>query len=165
MAKTSDGLKRPFPTAVAVFILCAVIGLVVFGIMARRATSIERLTPPDAAYRIESIRRRFADAGPVLRLAPDGTVISRRAPSHEGGAPIAAIVVITYDLAAARLTETRIPFWFFRIKAPAAEYAFGDTGLDFRRLGVTAADLRRYGPALIVDHTTTAGGRLVVWTE
>lgn len=165
MAKTGDGRKRSFPTAVAVFILCALSGIVVFGVMARRATSIERLTPPDAAYRIESIRRRFGDAGPALRLAPDGTVIDRRAPSHEGGAPIAAIIVMTYDVVGGRLTETRIPFWFFRIKAPAAEYAFGGTGLDFRRLSVTAADLRRYGPALIVDHTTGAGGRVMVWTE
>ena len=92
-------------------------------------------------------------------------MIERRSPAHDAGATIVSIVVITYDAAPRRLTETRIPFWFFRIKAPAAQYAFGGTGLDFHRLGVTATDLRRYGPALIIDHTTEAGRRLVVWTE
>lgn len=158
-------MKRPFPVAVGLFIVCAIGGLAIFGIMSWRSTSIVRLDPPDAAQRLESIRQRFVGVGPVLRLTADGTVIDRQVAAHDRGAGIETIVVVTYDPAARRLTETRIPFWFFRVKAPAAEYAFGGTGLDFRKLGVTAADLRRYGPALIVDHTTVAGGRLVVWTE
>ena len=157
-------MRRPFPV-VAIVSACALGGIIIFGLMSWRATSIERLAPPEVARRVEAIRQRFGDAGPVLRLAADGTVIDRRVPANDGGATIASIVVITYDSTARRLTETRIPFWFFRVKAPAAQYAFGGTGLDFQRLGVTAADLRRYGPALVVDHTTEAGGRLVVWTE
>ena len=158
-------MRRPVPILIFVFIACALAGLLIFGIMSWRATSIERLEPTAASQRVESIRQRFAGAGPVLRLGADGTVIDRRPPGNGGAHAIANIFVMTYDASARRLTETRIPFWFFRVKAPAAEYAFGGTGLDFRKLGVTAADLRRYGPALIVDHTTAAGGRLVVWTE
>ena len=101
----------------------------------------------------------------MLRLRADGTVIDRKPPSTNRDTDVESIIVVTYDATARRFTQTRIPFWFFRIKAPAAEYAFGGTGLDFRKLGLTAADLRGYGPALIVDHITAAGGRLVVWTE
>ena len=158
-------MKRPFPLAVSILGLCAIGGLVIFGIMTWRSTSIDRLEPADAAQRLEAVRQRFGGAAPVLQLGADGTVISRRPPNERPDAVIANIIVVTYDATAQRLTETRIPFWFFRIKAPAAEYAFGGTGLDFRKLGLTAADLRGYGPALIVDHTTAAAGRVVVWTE
>ena len=158
-------MKHPFRVGVGAFASCAIIGLAVFGIMSWRATSIERLKPEDAAHRLEAIRQRFGNADPMLRLGADGTVIHRQPPANERTDVIDNIIVITYDAAASRLTETRIPFWFFRIKAPAAEYAFGGTGLDFHKLGLTAAALRGYGPALIVDHTTASGGRLVVWTE
>lgn len=158
-------MKRPFPLAVSIVALCAFGGLVIFGIMTWRSTSIDRLEPADAAQRLEAVRQRFGRAAPVLQLGADGTVISRRPPNERPDAVISKIIVVTYDASTQRLTETRIPFWFFRIKAPAAEYAFGGTGLDFRRLGLTAADLRGYGPALIVDHTTGAARRVVVWTE
>ena len=129
------------------------------------SSSIEHLDGADGTRRLDPIRQRFGSGGPMLRLGADGTVVDRKPPSNNRDTDIENIIVVTYDATARRLTQTRIPFWFFRIKAPAAEYAFGGTGLDFRKLGLTASDLRAYGPALIVDHVTAAGGRLVVWTE
>lgn len=126
-------MKRPFPLAVSIVALCAFGGLVIFGIMTWRSTSIDRLEPADAAQRLEAVRQRFGRAAPVLQLGADGTVISRRPPNERPDAVISKIIVVTYDASAQRLTETRIPFWFFRIKAPAAEYAFGGTGLDFHQ--------------------------------
>jgi hypothetical protein len=158
-------MKNHFLRAGLIVAACALTGIVIFGIMSWRSTTIERLPATDAAQRLESIRERFGRVRPVIVLGPGGTVIDRQSLSNGGQAEIRSIMVITYDAAARRFTQTRIPFWFFRIKSPAAEYAFGGTGLDFQKLGVTAADLRRYGPALIVDYSTETGGRLVVWTE
>ena len=62
----------------AIFTASAVAGIVLFGIMWRRATSIEQLDSSAAAARIEAIRQRFGNAEPMLRLSPEGAVIERR---------------------------------------------------------------------------------------
>jgi hypothetical protein len=158
-------MKRPLPVALGAFALCASAGLLLFGVLSWRATSIEHFDAAEATHRLDPIRQRLGGDGPMLRLRADGSVIGRKPLPNNRDTDLESIVVVTYDAIARRFTHTRIPFWFFRIKAPAAQYAFGGTGLDFRTLGLTAADLRGYGPALIVDHVTPAGGRLVVWTE
>jgi hypothetical protein len=58
-----------------------------------------------------------------------------------------------------------VPFWFFRIKAPAADFALEGTGLSFQRLGITADELRRYGSSSRDRSPNHGGGRLLVWTE
>jgi hypothetical protein len=57
------------------------------------------------------------------------------------------------------------PFWFVKLKGPAAAYVLEDTGLDLERLGLTPAMLERCGPAVIVDHTSHDGSRLLIWTQ
>ena len=37
--------------------------------------------------------------------------------------------------------------------------------MDLEQLGVTPAMLERLGPAVIVDHTSRDGSRLLVWTQ
>jgi len=44
-------------------------------------------------------------------------------------------------------------------------YVLARTGLDLDELEITAADLERYGPALVIDHARPDGSRLLVWTE
>jgi hypothetical protein len=73
--------------------------------------------------------------------------------------------VLAYQAGEQRLVAADVPFWFFRLKGPAAQYALSGTGLDLKRLGITAADLERHGPAVVIDHTRPNGDRLLVWTE
>ena len=58
-----------------------------------------------------------------------------------------------------------VPFWFLKLKGPAAQMALRGTGLDLEYLGLAAGDLERYGPALVIDHTRPSGDRLLVWTQ
>lgn len=52
-----------------------------------------------------------------------------------------------------------------RVKGPAAQYLVRGTGLDRERLQITASDLERHGPSLVIDQARTSGDRLLVWTE
>ncbi len=151
---------------VLVLLVCGLAGVSLFAVMAWRATSSEVLGQADAMRRLDALHARLGSAVPILSLSPDGTVINRApAPADDTAAPLSRIVVSVYRADTSRLVETRIPFWFFRIKAPAADSALEGTGLSFQKLGITADDLRRYGPRVVIDHRTTEGGRLLVWTE
>jgi hypothetical protein len=149
-----------------VLLVCGVAGVGLFAMMAWRATSSEVIGQADAMRRFDALRARLGSAGPIVSLGPDGTVINRApAPADDTAAAPDHIIVSVYRADTNRLVETRIPFWFFRIKAPAADVALQGTGLSLQRLGITADDLRRYGPRVVIDHPTAVGGRLLVWTE
>jgi hypothetical protein len=145
---------------------CAAIGIALFAAMAWRATSTDVVESADALQRLDALRAQLGAEPPILGLEQDGTVRNRvAAPDTSAVAPLSRIVVFVYRADTGRLIRTRIPFWFFRIKAPAADYALEGTGLSFQKLGITADDLQRYGPRVVVDHRTLGGGRLLVWTE
>lgn len=73
--------------------------------------------------------------------------------------------VLVYQSAEERLVAADVPFWFFKLKGAAAQYAVRGTGLDLERLRITGADLERYEPSVVIDHVRPNGDRLLVWTE
>jgi hypothetical protein len=73
--------------------------------------------------------------------------------------------VLAYRRPEQRLVRADVPLWFLKLKGPAVQYALRGTGLDLERLGVTPADLERYGACVVLDETRANGDRLLVWTE
>jgi hypothetical protein len=72
---------------------------------------------------------------------------------------------MAYQPGIRRIVRADVPFWFFTLKGPAARLALHDTGVDLERLGITPADLERYGPGIVGDQLSNSGPRLLVWTE
>ena len=62
-------------------------------------------------------------------------------------------------------SRARVAIWFLKLKGPAAQLVLRDTGLDLAALRLTAADLERAGPAIVLDRRSGSGDRLLVWTE
>lgn len=153
--------RRP-RRVVWILLACAIVGLATFGLMVRSVTSTDRITLADATRRFEA--QRIGSGQPLLELAPDGSVIRRKPSPTSAPTALERVNVWVYRIATQRFIETRIPFWFFRLKAPAAQYALGGTGLDFDTLGITPEVLSRYGPGLVIDWMTP-DGRVLIWTE
>jgi hypothetical protein len=101
----------------------------------------------------------------VLGIDEAGKIVRHATPRSTTPAPLRRLSVLVYDADAQRLVSADVPFWFFQIKGPAAHYALRDTGFDLDRLGVTPAELRRYGPAVLIDQVGPKGDLLLVWTE
>lgn len=144
--------------------LCALVGLTVFGLLAWRSVSVEETEPDQALGRFARIRDTFAGTEPILRVYADGRVVRRAAPGIDA-APPNRLYVLAYRQPERRLVRADVPFWFLRAKGPAVQYSLRGTGLDLKQLGVTPADLQRYGAALVLDETRSNGDRLLVWTE
>ena len=143
----------------------AVVGFSIFGVLVYRASSVEHLEAGDAAERFAAVRSALRDGTPLLQVDDDGNVIRRTDPPAEAPRPLGSVGVLAYRTEGKRLITVDIPFWFFKLKGPAAQYVVEGTGLDLKRLGITAADLERHGPAIVLDQTRTNGDRLLVWTE
>jgi hypothetical protein len=47
----------------------------------------------------------------------------------------------------------------------AAQFALRGSGFDMKQLGLTPGHIAGQGPGVILDETTAAGDRLLVWAE
>jgi hypothetical protein len=142
----------------------ALVAIAVFGTLAWRNISVEHLEPDRAARRFDEQRALYAGREPLLRPDTSGNLRPSRLPAGDT-VQLKGLRVLAYRSAEARLVSVTLPFWFLKMKGPPLKYTLRDTGLDLERLGITPADLERYGPALILDETRSNGDRLLVWTE
>ena len=147
------------------FVAAAAIGLGIFGVMTYRAVSVERVDSSEALRRFATIRATLPSGTPLLTLDETGNVTRRSEPRPGAPGPVRRLSVLAYHTDSHRLVSADVPFWFFRIKGPAARYALRDTGFDLDRLGLTPDDLERHGPSVVIDHGKPNGDRLLVWLE
>jgi hypothetical protein len=153
--------SSPLPWVVA----AAIAGVGVFAFLVFRSVTVEQAAPPDALREFAEVRGRLAWAEPVLRVDSAGAVTRRDVPIASGDTYPKRLRVLAYRVPEQRLVRADVPFWFFKVKGPAAQYALRGTGFDLEHLGITAADLERYGVCVVLDETRANGDRLLVWTE
>jgi hypothetical protein len=144
--------------------LTAFVGFGLFGFLAWRSITVEEIELEAARGRFTEIRDRLPRTEPVLHIDEKGAV-TRRVPAASQAPRATRLHVLAYVSAAGRLASADAPFWFLKMKGPTVKYAFRGTGFDLDRLGVTPADLEKYGVCLVLDETRRNGDRLLVWTE
>jgi hypothetical protein len=146
------------------FAAAALAGMTVFAVLARRAVTVEKSSAGDAERQFAAVRERFGDLAPLLADDGTGHLARRDREPPVSPRPIARIRVMQFTAADGRLIRADVPFWFFELKAPAAQFFVRGTDLDLNELGLTASDLSREGPTLILDARQEDGDRLLVWT-
>ena len=63
------------------------------------------------------------------------------------------------------MVRVSIPFWIVRMKMRGTTIDLNGKHMNLEDLRLTAEDLERFGPTLIVDHENTTGERVLVWSE
>jgi hypothetical protein len=143
----------------------AVLGLGAFVYLASRTISVEQADQSDAARQFLAVRAAFGSAEPMLAVDASGHIVRHASPPIDEAIHPERLRVLVFQPQRQRLVRTDVPFWFVTLKGPALQYALRDTGVDLDRLGVTAADLKRHGPGLILDETRADGDRILLWVE
>jgi hypothetical protein len=151
--------------ALGIVALCGLAGIAVFAMLVWRAVTVEDAPRAEAERRIAIARAGLPSKAPLVELDENGRVRRAAHSSDATARPIARLKVLAWRAAAQRLVSADTPFWFFKLKGPAARYALEGTGFDLDRLGLTPPDLERFGPGVIVDHASHGGDHLFVWTE
>ena len=64
-----------------------------------------------------------------------------------------------------RIVHVKIPFWLLRMKMRGTTIDFNGNKMNFEDLKLTVEDLERFGPTLIVDHRSSSGERVMVWSQ
>jgi hypothetical protein len=114
-----------------------------------------------ATASFEDVRRRYVGTAPVFGIAAGETVVVRREPPASPPAPVQRLHLRHWSPDEGGLVDVTLPFWLVRLNP-------GEFSMTADRHGlreVTAAQIERYGPTLLVDHESARGGRLLIWTE
>jgi hypothetical protein len=119
-----------------------------------------------ASSEFERVKVQFTGQKPLIELDERGQFL--RANADRAARPDARrpdqLYVLAFDPDDERIVKVTIPFWLLRFK-PRATVDFNGGRLELEDLKLTVEDLERFGPTLIVDHKSTRGERVLVWSQ
>jgi hypothetical protein len=127
-----------------------------------RTTSVS-----NAAHDFDQVRSRFEGQKPLIELDQHGRYLrsnaDRKPPNNPR--PPESINVMAFDPDEQKIVRITIPFWLVRMKMRGATIDLNGNHMNLEDLRLTAEDLERFGPTLIVDHEATSGERVLVWSQ
>jgi hypothetical protein len=159
-----------------VWVVLAVVAIGVLGVVAMAGVGVyffsqhidtRTASPANAAHDFEKAKARFADQKPLIELDEHGRYLrshtNRKPPAN--AKPPESINVLAFDPDDGRIVRVNIPFWLVRMKMRGATIDFNGNHMNLEDLKLTVEDLERFGPTLIVDHRTSTGERVLVWSQ
>jgi hypothetical protein len=159
-----------------VWVVLAIVVIGVLGIVAMAGVGLylfsqhidtRTASPANAAHDFEQVKARFGGQKPLIELDEHGRFlrshVDRTPPVN--AKPPDSINVLAFDPDDGRIVRVSIPFWVVRMKMRGATIDLNGNHMNLEDLKLTAEDLERFGPTLIVDHKSTTGERVLVWSQ
>jgi hypothetical protein len=155
--------------AVSAFVLIVGVGLVgVVGyvIYQQFAFQAKSATEMSADEEFAEIVAKFDGQKPYLVIRNGEPVVSD-APATAPGKPVEALHIIVWDPDERKVIKLNMPFWLLRMTKgqPIKISSNDDPDAQRVKLQITADDLERRGPGLILDHKEASGERVLVWAQ
>jgi hypothetical protein len=125
------------------------------------------VSPASASMEFEEIKVRFTDQKPLIELDERGHLVRSNPDRPAAMTPTRPdqLNILAFDPDDGRIVKITIPFWLLRLKLGGTTIDFNDRQMDLEDLRLTVEDLERFGPTLIVDHKSTSGERVLVWSQ
>ena len=157
----------PILAGVGILLVFLCIGAVIAVVsVVRETVHVDAIAESDATSEFDKVRAQFAGRAPLLEFAEGGRPqVSESA--REAGASTArldAMNMLAWDPKERRLVRFSLPFWLLRLKSGPIAFSGYASGLD-DRVSLRVEDIERYGPGIIVDHTTPSGQRVLFWAQ
>lgn len=154
----------PILFGVAVFVVFVILGAAIFGISwVRDHLDITTTTASEADAAFNEVRQRFKDKPPLVEFSAAGPRTNRPA-DDAARTTLTTLHVLAFDADEDRLARFDLPFWFLRLKEGPIRFGTYATGVDELRISLTAADLERYGPGIVID-LSRGDERALLWVD
>jgi hypothetical protein len=157
-----------------VWVVLGIVVVGVLGIVAMAAIGVYFATqnfemhdasPATASREFDEIKEKFADQRPLIELDSRGRLERTNADRPTQDRRPEKLYVLAFDPDDGRVVRVTVPFWLLRLKMGGTTIDFNGSRMDLEDLKLTVEDLERYGPTLIVDHTSQDGERVLVWSQ
>jgi len=147
------------------FLIAALLGLSVFGFLSWRAVSLEQAEPVRAMEVFAQVRAGLGRVQPIITLDESGVAAQLSQPASSDKFQLSYIKALAYQTDKQTLVRATVPYWFYKLKGPAIQLALHDTEINLKKLGISAAELEKHGPGMVLDETRSNGDQLIIWTE
>jgi hypothetical protein len=159
-----------------VWVLLAVLATCVVAVVAVAGASVyffskhfetRTVSPATANHDFEEVKARFTGQRPLVELDRHGNFVRsnpNRPAARDGRVP-EHVFVMAFDPDDGRVVRIEIPFWILRMKTGAGSIDFNGSKMHLEDLKLSVAELERFGPTLIIDHTSADGNRVLVWSQ
>jgi hypothetical protein len=143
--------------------LLGVVGYVIYQQFAFQAKSATEMSADEEFAQIVA---KFEGQKPYL-VIKDGEPVVSEEPATAPGKPVEALHVIVWDPDERKVVKLNIPFWLLRMTKgqPIKLSSDDDPGAESVKLKITAEDLERRGPGLVLDYKEASGQRVLVWAQ
>ena len=125
------------------------------------------VSPTVASREFEQVKAQFPGQKPLVELDRHGSFVRSnpdRPAAHNGRVP-QELFVMAFDPEDGRVVRLKIPFWLLRLKSGGGSVNLNGRRMDLEDLKLRVEDLERFGPTLIVDHSSDEGKRVLVWSQ
>jgi hypothetical protein len=121
----------------------------------------------DAQHAFDEVRQRFGGRSPVLVLRDGRPEYSggERPPDTATPGSLTTLQVLAWDATDRQLARVTVPFWLLRLKRGPIQFGTYASGLDARRINLTADDLEKFGAGILIDTDGPRGSHVIVWTQ
>lgn len=149
------------------FVLIVVIGI--GGIIAttmwfQQNVTVEGRAEGEAMAAFDVVRQRYAGRAPLLEMR-DGRPARNNAGQAGTGAQITTLHILVWDPDDSQFTDVSVPFWVLRMQTGTISFNEFVSDIDDSTGSLSAEDLERYGPGIVLDTTLRSGERLLLWAE
>lgn len=149
--------------AFGVLMLFAVAGAGVYFVSKHIET--KRTSGAEAVRAFDDARARFRDQRPIVEVESysrkhrtrdlSAVPSSSQRPEH--------LWILAWDPDEERIVKISLPFWLIEMGRRKIDVT--TDGFDFNELDLDVKELRRIGPALVLDFRETSGERVLIWTQ
>ena len=128
-------------------------------------------TPSDAFRKFDAVKAGFKEQRPLFELDQHERPRMTRPLSDlpSGSTRPRDLYILAWDpdshTGDGRLVTVSLPFWILKLGRRKVDVLNNGSGFDLERLDLDIDQLERVGPMLVVDHQTSQGERVLVWTQ
>jgi hypothetical protein len=168
MAKKNWGLIILGIVIFAVIVGAGVIGTLGYIVYRQMDVQTINLASPDEEF--TKAVTKFEGQVPFIEVPvghEEGLPVVHREQMAAQATPLTGLRVLAWDPREKKLVRLMLPMWLLRLTGNrGVDLSNRDTSLSADvRLHVTADEIERHGPGLILNITTTSGERVLVWAE
>jgi hypothetical protein len=153
------------------FAVLCVLGLVLVAgaglYFVSRHIDMQTTSSSGALREFDAARAQFQTTPPILEIdaleRPHEARPVAQLPTSE--TKPANLYVLAWNPSEDRLVRIVLPFWILRLGSQKIDFLKDGHDVDFEQLDLDFAELERIGPALVLDHNSRSGERVLIWTQ
>jgi hypothetical protein len=151
--------------------ICVVVLLALFAIagagvyFVSRHIQTDRASGADAVRAFDDVRGRFKEQRPLVEIESRGRKPRTRDLTKVPSSPNQPehLWILAWDPDEERMVKVSLPFWLLEMGRRRIDV--NTDGFDLDDLDLDVKELRRIGPALVLDFRETTGERVLIWTQ